>query len=139
MKKDESLLREILEEHARCPYGLGELEKASHRGEWRSSQTGNLCRVQIKVERNKFVKIVSQVEGSALAKACASIMCSELLGKNLEEANRIRKKVLNWIESREPPDSWPGDLVVYESLVRFPDRLDCAKLCWNALGRIFED
>ena len=139
MNKEEGLLREILEEHASNPCGQEELSDTSHSGEWKSRKTGNLCSVQIKVQNGQILRMVARVEGSALAKACASIMCSELEGKCIESARTTIQIVEKWIEYGEAPENWPGELVVYQSLVQFPERLDCATLCWRSLKNALED
>jgi nitrogen fixation protein NifU and related proteins len=139
VNKEEGLLREILEEHASNPCGQEELSDTSHSGEWMSRKTGNLCSVQIKVHNDQVLRMVARVEGSALAKACASIMCSELEGKSIESARTTMQVVEKWIEFGEAPENWPGELVVYQSLVQFPERLDCATLCWRSLKNALED
>ena len=103
-------------------------------GYWKSSRTGNLCRIQIVEEQNQITRITAQVEGSALAKACASIMqCSELKDEPIEHAHKILANLEQWIEHRVQSAEWKGDLLVYQSLVQFPERIDCAMLCWYAL------
>ena len=136
MKIDETLLRQILEEHARDPYGSGILEDASHSAEWKSPKTGNTCRVQLKKEKKLIKKLVAQVEGSALAKACASIMCCELEEETVEHVQSLHRELEQWIKHRIAPVQWKGDLKVYQSLVQFPERIDCAMLCWKSLGLI---
>jgi NifU-like protein involved in Fe-S cluster formation len=105
VNKEEGLLREILEEHASNPCGQEELSDTSHSGEWKSRKTGNLCSVQIKVQNDQILRMVARVEGSALAKACASIMCSELEGKSIESAQTTmqsgRKMDRVWRSTRE--------------------------------------
>jgi len=139
VNKEEGLLREILEEHASNPCGQEELSDTSHSGEWKSRKTGNLCSVQIKVQNGQILRMVARVEGSALAKACASIMCSELEGKCIDSARTTMQVVEKWIEYGEAPENWPGELVVYQSLVQFPERVDCATLCWRSLKNALED
>jgi nitrogen fixation NifU-like protein len=139
VNKEEGLLREILEEHASNPCGQEELSDTSHSGEWMSRQTGNLCSVQIKVHNDQILRMVARVEGSALAKACASIMCSELEGKSIESAQTTMQVVEKWVEYGEAPENWPGELVVYQSLIQFPERVDCATLCWKSLKNALED
>lgn len=139
MNKEEGLLREILEEHASNPCGQEELSETSHSGEWMSRKTGNLCSVQIKVHNDQILRMVARVEGSALAKACASIMCSELEGKSIESAQTTMQVVEKWVEYGEAPENWPGELVVYQSLIQFPERVDCATLCWKSLKNALED
>ena len=96
MNKEEGLLREILEEHASNPCGQDELSDTSHTGEWKSRKTGNLCCVQIQVYNNQILRMVARVEGSALAKACASIMCNELEGKSIESAQTTMKMAVSY-------------------------------------------
>ena len=139
MNKEEGLLREILEEHASNPCGQEKLSDTSHSGEWKSRKTGNICSVQIKVHNDQVLRMVARVEGSALAKACASIMCSELEGKSIEGARTTMQMVEKWIECKEAPDNLPGELVVYQSLVQFPERVDCATLCWKSLKNALEN
>ena len=92
--------------------------------------------LEVVLDNEKIKQISARVEGSALAKACASIMCDELMDRSLEEANSLKNNIFTWLDDGIPPDSWSGDLIVYQSLSRFPERLDCAKLCWNGLGAI---
>ena len=135
MNSEEDLLREILEDHARNPCGQGKLSKPSHCGEWRSPKTGNFCLVQLKVQNDQIIEMVARVDGSALAKACASIMCSELEGQCVEYAQATMGAVESSIVHGKKPPEWKGDLAVYQSLVKFPERGDCASLCWRSLGQ----
>ena len=50
---DESLLREILEEHSQNPYGDHELKDVTS-NEWKSAKTGNVCRIQATIEQDKY-------------------------------------------------------------------------------------
>ena len=136
MKEDEILLRDILDDHSRNPNGASKIANPTITQKWVSKKTGNSCVLQVVLNNKKIKQISAHVEGSALAKACASIMCDELMDLSLEEANSLKNNVFSWLDEGNPPDSWSGDLIVYQSLSRFPERLDCAKLCWNALGAL---
>ncbi len=76
--------------------------------------------------------IQAKVEGSALAVACSSLMGCAVKGIPVEEALALAKSVIEFLENGKEV-SLPGDLVVYESIVRFPERHDCALLAWRAL------
>ena len=76
--------------------------------------------------------IQAKVEGSALAVACSSLMGCAVKGIPVEEALALAKSVIEFLEN-DKEVSLPGDLVVYESIVRFPERHDCALLAWRAL------
>ena len=136
MKEDEILLRDILDDHSQNPNGVSKIANPTITQKWVSKKTGNSCILEVVLDNKKIKQISARVEGSALAKACASIMCDELMNLSLEEANGLKNNIFTWLDDGIPPDSWSGDLIVYQSLSRFPERLDCAKLCWNALGAI---
>lgn len=125
--------------HAQNPYGQGSLGTPTHSGDWVSPKTGNHCRVELALDKKVISRLVAKVEGSALAKACASIMCSELEGENLEYAHLMMKTVETWIEQGIAPEEWVGDLAVYQSLPKYPERLDCSMLCWRSLATVLND
>jgi len=136
VKEDEVLLRDLLDDHSRNPNGVSKIADPTITQKWVSKKTGNSCILEVVLDNKKIKQISARVEGSALAKACASIMCDELMDLSLEEANGLKNNVFTWLDDGISPDTWSGDLIVYQSLSRFPERLDCAKLCWNALGAI---
>jgi len=139
VSKDESILRDILEEHALNPFGQGSIAHPSHNSEWISRKTGNICRVQIRMEKDRLVDLVANVQGSALAKACASIMCATLEGSELRSTRSTLSEIKEWVENGKSPEEWVGDLRVYQSIVQYPERVDCAMLCWMALGEALRD
>ena len=126
------LHREILEEHARSPGYQSSLEQPDRQSVWTSPKTGNSCSVAISAGDGRIGRIQAKVEGSALAVACSSLMGSAVEGIPVEEALGLAKSVIEFIENGKET-SLPGDLVVYESIVRFPERHDCAMLAWWAL------
>ena len=139
MREEEVHLRDALEMHAQNPYGQGSLGTPTYSGYWVSPKTGNHCRVELALDKKVIRRLVAKVEGSALAKACASIMCSELEGENLEHAHFMLKTVETWIEQGIAPKEWVGDIAVYQSLRQYPERLDCSMLCWRSLATVLND
>ena len=79
-----------------------------------------------------LVKIGLKVQGSALATASASLLFSELKEQSLDDAQNIHERILKVLLEGETVEL-PGDLCVFNSIVHFPERHDCALLAWNAL------
>ena len=129
---DDPLHREILEEHARSPGHQSSLEQPTGESVWTSPKTGNFCSVAIVSGDGRIGAIQAKVEGSALAVACSSLMGSAVEGVTVEEALGLAESVIEFLEDGKET-SLPGDLVVYESIARFPERHDCAMLAWRAL------
>jgi NifU-like protein involved in Fe-S cluster formation len=129
---EDSLHREILEEHARNPGHQEDLAGVTLAGSFTSLKTGNRCTVRIVSLDARIESVQAKAEGSALAIACASLMGSEIEGKSLKDASRLGLGVSLYLEGKGNL-SLSGDLVAYESIVRFPERHDCALLGWRAL------
>ena len=129
---EDPLHREILEDHARSPGHQSSLEQPTEESVWKSPKTGNACSVAIVIGDGRIGGIQAKAEGSALAIACSSLMGSAVEGITVEEALGLAKSVIEFLENGKET-SLPGDLVVYESIVRFPERHDCAMLAWRAL------
>ena len=124
--------REILEEHARNPKFDNQLATPTHEGTFQSSKTGNTCSIQLRVEDNQIKELALTIQGSALAVAVASILSSEIAGLTPSTAENIRLQLTDLLSGEKIADL-PGELCVYESLKRFPERHDCALLAWRAM------
>jgi len=131
--KEDPLHREILEEHARNPKFDNQLAIPTHEGIFQSSKTGNTCSIQLRVEDNQIKELALTIQGSALAVAVASILSSEIAGLTPSTAENIRLQLTDLLSGEKIADL-PGELCVYESLKRFPERHDCALLAWRAMG-----
>ena len=131
--KEDPLHREILEEHARNPKFDNQLATPTHEGTFQSSKTGNTCSIQLRVEDNQIKELALTIQGSALAVAVASILSCEIAGLTPSTAENIRQQLTDLL-SGEKKAVLPGELCVYESLKRFPERHDCALLAWRAMG-----
>ena len=131
--KEDTLHREILEEHARNPHFDDLISEPTHKADYQSNKTGNACRITLNVQDGRLVQIGLKVQGSALAIASASLLFCELNGMSLHEVQNIHAKIFKILLEGEIIEL-PGDLCVFNSIVRFPERHDCALLAWNALG-----
>ena len=131
--KEDPLHREILEEHARNPKFDNQLATPTHEGTFQSPKTGNTCSIQLRVEDNQIKELAITIQGSALAIAAASILSCEIAGLTPSNVENIRQKLIYLLDG-DKIAVLPGELCVYESLKRFPERHDCALLAWRAIG-----
>ena len=128
----EDLYREILEFHAEHPQGSQQLEDYDKAGNYQSPKTGNDCSVRMKTENGLIEQISAEVNGSALARACGSIMVCSLRDVKLAEARKTAFEIQLFLDGKKTLDL-PGDLAVYRSILDYPDRFDCALLPWRSL------
>ena len=129
---EEPLHREILEDHSCSPSHQSSLERPTEESLWTSPKTGNSCSVSICSLDNRIGQIQAKAEGSALAVACSSLMASSVVGMAHGEALSLADSVIGFLENGKKA-VLQGDLVVYESIARFPERHDCAMLAWRTL------
>ena len=85
MKEDEILLRDILDDHSVIPmeFPVSQILLFRKNGK---PETGNSCLLEI-ILRMAKLNNCAHIEGSALAKACASIMCGELINLTRQDAH----------------------------------------------------
>lgn len=130
---DEDLHREILEGHGRRPCHKYELPEAELIGEYRSELTGNESKLFLKLATDGTVSEASFMgQGSALSLASGSLITSYAPGKTTKELLKLCRIVSRVMLEGEDEDL-PGELVVYHTIRRFPERHDCALLAWRAL------
>ena len=129
---EDPLHREILEDHACSPAHQIPIERPSDESLWTSPKTGNACSVSICSEDERIGQIQAKAQGSALAVASASLMSSSVVGLAHGESFSLAESVIGFLEKGKEV-ILPRDLVVYESIARFPERHDCAMLAWRAL------
>jgi NifU-like protein involved in Fe-S cluster formation len=134
---EESLHREIIEEHARSPRYDNELYDHTHEGECQSIKTGNTCHIRIRIKNNKILGVGLSLQGSALANVGASLLFSEVVDVDVDQVKVLIIKLCKVLEFGDPLDL-PGELCVYHSIRRFPERHDCALLAWRALSKALE-
>ncbi len=136
---DEDLHREILEEHGRRPRHKYELPEAELIGEYRSGLTGNESKLFLKLSTDGTVSDASFMgQGSALSLASGSLITSYASGQTTKELLKLCRTVSRVILEGADEDL-PGELVVYHTICRFPERHDCALLAWRALEHALEE
>ena len=130
---DEDLHREILEGHGRRPRHKYELPEAELIGEYRSELTGNESKLFLKLSTDGTVSEASFMgQGSALSLASGSLITSYAPGKTTKKLLKLCR-IVSRVMLDGADEDLPGELVVYHTIRRFPERHDCALLAWRAL------
>jgi nitrogen fixation NifU-like protein len=150
----EELYREIILDHYRSPRNRGELESPpAHRVEGFNPLCGDEVVVSLLVEDGKLADLKIGGSGCSISQSSASLMSAAVKGKELDEVRRLigTFKGLMSIheasletESEEDGDGAEaepvdlaelGELAALQGVVKFPVRIKCATLSWNALAQ----
>ena len=134
--KEDPLHREIVEEHAARPHYNQKLVRFSHANSFTSQKTGNICDIQLLVNNGVIEGISCQMQASALATACGSLMACHVYGLTVADAKVLVGQVIDYLEGKTD-QALPGELGVYESIQLFRERHDCALLGWHALQKAY--
>lgn len=154
----EDLYREIILDHYRNPRNRGELPAPpATRVEGFNPLCGDEVVIYLDIEDGRLAELKIGGQGCSISQSSASMMSSAVKGKTVEETRaliRAFKGMMSIHEHRldgdggldaglEPPVSTPevrlGDLEALQGVVKFPVRIKCATLCWNALAQGLEE
>jgi nitrogen fixation NifU-like protein len=154
----EELYREIILDHYRSPRNRGELESPpAHRVEGFNPLCGDEVVVSMVVEDGKVADLKIGGSGCSISQSSASLMSAAVKGKPVDEVRRLIstfKGMMSIHEAALGPDgngdgsgdgaeSEPeeinldklGELAALQGVVKFPVRIKCATLSWNALAQ----
>jgi len=135
----EDLYREVILDHYRSPRNRGELADATVVVELNNPVCGDEIKVYLKVENGAVRDIRFGGRGCSISQSSASMMTEAVKGKPLSEAldmvNRFKAMVRGEISADEAN---LGDLEALSGVSKFPVRVKCAVLSWEALRRGLE-
>jgi nitrogen fixation NifU-like protein len=146
----DDLYREIILDHYRSPRNRGELESPpAHRVEGFNPLCGDEVVISLLVEDGKLADLKIGGTGCSISQSSASLMSSAVKGKPLDEVHQLIhtfKGMMSIHEAHlghdgevEEPEVIDldnlGELAALQGVVKFPVRIKCATLSWNALAQ----
>ena len=146
----DDLYREIILDHYRSPRNRGELESPpAHRVEGFNPLCGDEVVISMVVEDGKLSDLKIGGTGCSISQSSASLMSSAVKGKPLDEVHQlihtfkgmmsIHEALLGQdgedVEPEEINLEQLGELAALQGVVKFPVRIKCATLSWNALAQ----
>ena len=151
----EDLYREIILDHYRNPRNRGELPSPpAHRVEGFNPLCGDEIVVYLDLDGRTLADVKVTGQGCSISQSSASMMSTVVKGRSIDEARaviRAFKGLMSVHEARldsgdgdgngaAPADGTEpgvalGDLAALQGVVKFPVRIKCATLSWNALAQ----
>jgi len=154
----EDLYREIILDHYRSPRNRGELPvPPAHRVEGFNPLCGDEVVVYVELDDGTLSDIRISGQGCSISQSSASLMSAAVKGKPVSEVRGLIKTFKAMMSIHEArlgdgesqgaspngsasgetvcdPDSL-GELAALQGVVKFPVRIKCATLSWNALAQ----
>ncbi len=150
----DDLYREIILDHSRNPRNRGELDAPpATRVEGFNPLCGDEVVLYLDVEGDTVQDIRIGGQGCSISQSSASMMSSAVKGKTLDEVRALSRAFKGMMSIHEQSLDGPsadadgdgeaalepeaevnlGDLEALRGVVKFPVRIKCATLSWNAL------
>jgi nitrogen fixation NifU-like protein len=129
----DALYRDVILDHNRRPRHFGALD-AGRTGEGHNPLCGDRLTVYVRIQDGIIADASFQGFGCAIAKASASLMTDSVIGKTIPEAEATFDRFRRMITApADAPMEDLGPLSALAGVRRFPLRLKCATLSWQAL------
>jgi nitrogen fixation protein NifU and related proteins len=129
-----ALYQEMILDHYRRPRNKGTLEKPDASVEMKNPLCGDEITLQVAFEGDSVCDLRFSGRGCSISQASASMMTQLVKGKSPEEIDGIRKEFRDLMLGNAAADeSQLGSLRALSGVARFPARVKCALLAWNAL------
>ncbi len=129
----DTLYGEVILDHNRQPRHFGGLDGARC-GEGHNPVCGDRLTVFVRIHDGVITDASFQGFGCAIAIATASLMTDGVIGKTMAEVEAVFARVRRLITaSADAPVDDLGPLSALAGIRKFPARLKCATLPWQAL------
>jgi nitrogen fixation NifU-like protein len=132
----EELYREVILEHARRPRNLGEIPDADRHVHGDNPLCGDEVTVHVKFgENDDIADIAFTGNACSICTASASLMTQQVKHRTRAEAGSLWQRFHDMLVAQpEPePDESLGNLLALQGVRKFPMRVKCATLPWQAL------
>ncbi len=130
-----SLYQQLILEHYRKPRNKGELPEATVEIHMANPVCGDEIRLQLQIDGDRIVEARHVGQGCSISQAAVSMMTNLIKGKSLSEAEGLADRFTAMMHGDEEvaKDRTMGDLRALKGVSKFPVRIKCALLAFDAL------
>ncbi|QKW05829.1 SUF system NifU family Fe-S cluster assembly protein [Streptomyces sp. NA04227] len=136
MKLD-SMYQDVILDHYKHPHGRG-LRDGDAEVHHVNPTCGDEITLRVKYAGTRIEDVSYEGQGCSISQASASVLNELLVGKDLDEAQRIQAVFLELMQSKGqlvPDDAMEEileDAVAFAGVSKYPARVKCALLSWMA-------
>ncbi|MCL6459565.1 MAG: SUF system NifU family Fe-S cluster assembly protein [Gorillibacterium sp.] len=134
----DDLYRRVIMDHYKNPRNRGSFEGEVVTVNLNNPSCGDRITIQLKMETGIVSDAKFQGEGCSISLSSASMMTDAVKGKTLEEATLMAENFSCMMRGVEHADFEYEDLEALSGVNKFPARIKCATLAWNAMRKGIE-
>ena len=130
-----SLYQQLILEHYRNPRNKGELEEKTVEIHMANPVCGDEIRLQLRIEGDRIEDVKFLGSGCSISQASVSMMTIRLKGSSIDQADELAKRFTDMMHGDESAarEKSLGDLRALQGVSKFPVRIKCALLGFDAL------
>lgn len=130
-----SLYQQLILEHYKKPRNRGELPDGTVQVHMRNPSCGDEIRLQMRVEDDVIRDVRFLGEGCSISQASVSMMTTMLKDRSLDDAMALARRFTEMMhgDTEAAKDRSLGDLRALQGVSKFPIRIKCALLGFDAL------
>jgi nitrogen fixation NifU-like protein len=130
-----SLYQQLILEHYRSPRNKAELPDRTVEVHMHNPVCGDEIRLQLRVEEGAIVEARYVGQGCSISQAAVSMMTGLLRGRKLSDADALSERFKQMMHGDPDAAKDPamGDLRALQGVSKFPVRIKCALLWFDAL------
>ncbi|TDG00639.1 Fe-S cluster assembly sulfur transfer protein SufU [Paenibacillus piri] len=133
----DDLYRRVIMDHYKTPRNRGTFENEAVTVDLNNPTCGDKIQLQMQIEDGKVRAAKFTGEGCSISMSSASMMTDAVKGKTLDEALEMAEKFSSLMKG-EPVEFEYEDIEALSGVNKFPARIKCATLAWNALRKGIE-
>ena len=132
-----ALYQEVILDHYRRPRNKGALEAPTSHATLRNPLCGDEVDVQVKMSEGRVEDVRFGGQGCSISQASASMMTELVKGRTPEEVHALGERFAAMIrgEPGAASDAALGQARALSGVSRFPTRVRCAMIAWEAMAR----
>lgn len=138
-----ALYQEMILDHYRRPRNKGELPDATTSVIMKNPLCGDEVTLQVRLEGDTIEDVRFSGRGCSISQASASMMTQLVKGKSAADIEKLGEKfrdlVMGTADANQENQSELGSLRALGGVAKFPARVKCALLAWNAMESAIEN
>jgi len=136
LSKLDNLYRAVILDHSTHPHHKGTLPGKTPL-ELNNPTCGDVIYLTVELTEDGVIKdIAFDGSGCSISTASASMMTDAVIGKSKEEALELAEVFSQMLQGKVDSEQEAlGDAQMLNGVTKFPQRIKCASLSWNALKK----
>jgi len=135
----DDLYGKIILDHYHKPRNRGSLKQPSISAEADNVFCGDEVKLDVAIQDGRIADVRFLGRGCSISQASTSMLTQAIMGLSLEEVEALFQSFKGMMYGSEEADvGGLGDLEALRGVRRFPARVKCATLAWNALQQALE-